>query len=163
MADAAEREVKPANKRGTARLAAVQALYQMDIGGMGLAATVAEYENFRLGREIDGEMYRDADAAWFRQIVAGVVDQQKTIDPVLQGTLVEGWQLARIDSTLRATLRAAVWELTNKKDVSARVVVSEYVEVAKAFFEDGEEPGMVNGVLNTLAHRLRPDEFETTS
>jgi N utilization substance protein B len=163
LADAAEREVKPANKRGTARLAAVQALYQMDIGGMGLAATVAEYENFRLGREIDGEMYRDADAAWFRQIVAGVVDQQKTIDPVLQGTLVEGWQLARIDSTLRATLRAAVWELTNKKDVSARVVVSEYVEVAKAFFEDGEEPGMVNGVLNTLAHRLRPDEFETTS
>lgn len=160
MANGAEREVKPANKRGAARLAAVQALYQMDIGGMGLAATVAEYENFRLGREIDGEMYRDADAAWFRQIMAGVVDQQKKIDPVLQGTLVEGWQLARIDSTLRATLRAAVWELTNKKDVSARVVVSEYVEVAKAFFEGGEEPGMVNGVLNTLAHRLRPDEFE---
>lgn len=156
-------DVKPANKRGTARLAAVQALYQMDIGGMGLAATVAEYENFRLGREIDGEIYRDADPAWFRQIVAGVVDQQKSIDPVLQGTLVEGWQLARIDSILRATLRAAVWELTNKPDVSSRVVVSEYVEVAKAFFEGGEEPRMVNGVLNTLAHRLRPEEFEPTA
>ncbi|MEL6751615.1 MAG: transcription antitermination factor NusB [Pseudomonadota bacterium] len=156
-------ESKPANKRGNARLGAVQALYQMEVGGTGVAATVAEYENFRLGREIDGEQYRDSDPAWFRQIVAGVVAEQVKIDPVLHGSLAAGWQLARIDSTLRATLRAAVWELRNKPDVSARVIVVEYVEVAKAFFEGGEEPKVVNGVLNRLARQLRPDEFEETA
>ncbi len=149
---------KPANKRGAARLSAVQALYQMDIGGAGLMDTVAEYENFRLGREIDGETYLEADPSWFRGIVAGVVRDQKTIDPIIHEALTDDWPLSRIDSTLRATLRAAVFELANRKDVAARVVVSEYVEVAKAFFE-GDEPKMVNGVLDRIARQMREGEL----
>lgn len=148
---------KPANKRGAARLSAVQALYQMDIGGTGLAETVAEYENFRLGREVDGETYLAADAGWFRSIVGGVVRDQKTIDPTVHKALTRDWPLSRIDSTLRAILRCAVFELKNRPDVSARVIVSEYVELAKAFF-DGDEPKMVNGVLDRIAREWRPEE-----
>ena len=122
----------------------------------------AEYENFRLGQEVDGETYRAADAGWFRNIVAGVVAEQTTIDPVIHRSLAVSWKLERIDSILRATLRAAVWELRSKKDVSARVIVSEYVEVTKAFFDD-EEPRVVNGVLNTIARDMRPQEFEKTA
>lgn len=151
---------KAANKRGAARLSAVQALYQMDIGGAGLTEVVAEYENFRLGREIDGETYLEADASWFRGIVAGVVKDQKTIDPIIHTALTDDWPLARIDSTLRAALRAAVFELINRKDVAARVIISEYVEVAKAFF-DGDEPKMVNGVLDRVSRDLRQDEMDT--
>ena len=150
---------KPANKRGSARLSAVQALYQMDIGGVGLTEVVAEYENFRLGREIDGETYLDADASWFRGIVGGVVKDQKTIDPIIHQALTDDWPLSRIDSTLRAVLRAAVFELTKRPDVNARVVVSEYVEVAKAFF-DGDEPKMVNGVLDRIGRGLREGELD---
>lgn len=162
MAERPDKEPKPANQRGAARLAAVQALYQMDVGGMGVAETVAEYENFRLGREVDGETYRAADAGWFRNIVAGVVAEQKTIDPVIHRSLAANWKLERIDSILRAILRASVWELRSKKDVSARVIVSEYVEVTKAFF-DGDEPRVVNGVLNTVARDVRPQEFGETA
>ena len=88
----------------------------MDIGGSGLTEVVAEYENFRLGREIDGETYLAADAAWFRGIVGGVVKDQKAIDPVIHQSLTDTWPLARIDSTLRATLRAAVFELMHRRD-----------------------------------------------
>lgn len=151
--------VKAANKRGAARLSAVQALYQMEIGGTGLAETVAEYENFRLGREVDGETYLAADAGWFRSIVGGVVRDQAVIDPTIHEALTDDWPLSRIDSTLRAILRSAVFELKNRPDVSARVIVSEYVEVAKAFF-DADEPKMVNGVLDRIARDLRPGELD---
>ena len=153
------REPKAANKRGSARLSAVQALYQMDIGGTGLTEVVAEYENFRLGREIDGETYRDADPGWFRGIVGGVARDQRQIDPIIHQALTENWPLSRIDSILRAILRAAVFELINRKDVDARVVVSEYVEVTKAFFE-GDEPKMVNGVIDKIARQLRDGELD---
>ncbi|MEE9375928.1 MAG: transcription antitermination factor NusB [Rhizobiaceae bacterium] len=154
-----KRNPTPANKRGAARLSAVQALYQMDISGAGLTEVVAEYENFRLGREIDGEMYLEADHAWFRGIVAGVVKEQKKIDPIIHQAMSDDWPLSRIDSTLRAVLRSAVFELTNRPDVDARVVVSEYVEVAKAFF-DGDESKMVNGVLDRVARQLRAGELD---
>lgn len=152
--------VKPANKRGSARLSAVQALYQMDIGGSGLTEVVAEYENFRLGREIDGETYLQADSSWFRGIVGGVVKDQRSIDPLIHRSLTAEWPLSRIDSILRAILRAAVFELTKRRDVDARVVVTEYVEVAKAFF-DGDEPKMVNGVLDRVARQIRAGEMDT--
>ncbi|MEO0545338.1 MAG: transcription antitermination factor NusB [Pseudomonadota bacterium] len=154
--------MKQANKRGTARLAAVQALYQMDVGGNGVAETVAEYENFRLGREVDGETYLDADATWFRSIVGGVVEEQTTIDPLIHASLRPDWPLSRIDSTLRAILRAAVFELRRRKDVDAKVIVSEYVEIAKAFFE-GEEPKMVNGVIDAVARKVRDGELEPST
>ena len=149
----AAREAAPANKRGAARLAAVQALYQMDVGGSGILETVAEYEAFRLGGEIDGERYREADAQWFRETVAGVVDKQKALDPLIKRSLTEGWPLSRLDSTLRAILRAGAWELDNRRDTPIGVTISEYVNVAKAFYTD-DEPKLVNAVLDRLALRF---------
>ena len=125
----------------------------------GVTETVAEYENFRLGREVDGETYLDADASWFRGIVGGVYKDQKAIDPIIHKALTDDWPLSRIDSTLRAVLRAGVFELMNRSDVDAKVVVTEYVEVAKAFF-DGDEPRMVNGVLDKIARKVREGELE---
>lgn len=154
----ARRSARPANQRGAARLAAVQALYQLDIGGATLPEVLAEFESYRLGREVDGEQYREADAAFFRDIVAGVVRDQLTLDPAVHGELTPGWPLQRIDATLRAILRAGAHELTSRSDVPARVVVSEYVDIARAFF-DADIAGMVNAVLDALARKLRPAEF----
>ena len=149
-------EIKSANQRGAARLAAVQALYQMDIGGAGVLEIVAEYEAHRLGNEIDGEQYRPADPAWFRAVVSGVVENQRALDPVIRAGLTEDWPLSRLDATLRAILRAGAWELSSKKDVPVAVIVTEYVDVARAFF-DGEEPKIVNAVLDRLARKYRED------
>lgn len=153
------RDLRPANKRGAARLGAVQALYQMEIGGTELADVLAEFVSHRLGKEVDGLEFREADAAWFREIVIGVVRRQRDVDPLVHSALVEDWPLKRIDTTLRAILRAGAFELMERKDVPARVVISEYVDVAKAFFNE-DEPKLVNGVLDRIAHDLRPDEFE---
>jgi N utilization substance protein B len=155
---AAERRPKAASPRGAARLAAVQALYQMDVGGASTDEVLAEFEAWRLGRETEGVRYRDADQPFFRDIVSGVVRDQRELDPRIHAALAHGWPLARIDVTLRAILRSAVHELKNRPDVPARVVIDEYVDVAKAFF-DGDEPRVVNGVLDVLAHEMRPAEF----
>ena len=155
---AAARDPKPANKRGSARLAAVQALYQMEIGGTELADILAEFESFRLGQEIDGDEYREADPVFFREIVAGVVELQRDIDPRVHAALVADWPLKRIDVTLREILRAGTFELIKRKDIPAKVIINEYVDVAKAFFVE-DEPKIVNGVLDKLAHELRPGEF----
>lgn len=154
--------VRPANQRSAARLAAVQALYQMDIAGTTLPAVLSEFEAHRLGGELEGETLRPADAAFFRALVGGVVAQQRRVDPVIHESLPATWPLKRIDSTLRAILRCGVFELLERPDIPARVVITEYVDVARAFFE-GDEPGMVNAVLDTVAHRSRPDEFRTTA
>lgn len=145
---------RAANKRGAARLAAVQALYQMDVAGSGLLETTAEYESFRLGKEIDGDLYREADPQWFRAILSGVVENQKSVDPIIREALLDDWPLSRIDSILRAILRAGTYELAHRKDVPVAVIVSEYVDIAKAFFEE-DEPKLVNAVLDRLARRLR--------
>ncbi|MBA5776869.1 transcription antitermination factor NusB [Stappia sp. F7233] len=158
MQKSPEREARPANKRGAARLAAVQALYQMEVGGSQLADVLGEFEAFRLGKEVDGDQYREADAAWFRDLVAGVVAEQRSIDPKIHTALTEDWPLKRIDTTLRAILRAGSFELLRRKDVPARVVINEYIDVTKAFYE-GDEPRLVNGVLDRLAHTLRSEEF----
>jgi N utilization substance protein B len=149
---------KAANQRGVARLGAVQALYQMDVGGATLPAVIAEFEAHRLGRELEGEQLRPADFAFFRSLVGGVVEQQRKVDPIIHGALPETWPLSRIDMTLRAILRCGVFELLERRDVPGRVVINEYVDVARAFY-DADEPGLVNGVLDAVAHRERPDEF----
>ena len=154
---AAVKSAKPANKRGAARLAAVQALYQMDLTHAPVTEVVGEYENLRLGKDVDGERYVEADASWFRGIVAGVVKEQKAIDPVVHSALTPDWPLTRIDTLLRAILRAGVFELTNRKDVPAKVIINEYVDVAHAFYGD-DEPRMVNGVLDSIARQLRAEE-----
>src|SRR5690606_19401181 len=89
---------RQANKRGAARLAAVQALYQMDVAGSGVLEIAAEYETFRLGKEVDGAQYREADAQWFRAILSGVVENQKSVDPIIRQALTEDWPLSRLDS-----------------------------------------------------------------
>ena len=153
------REARPANKRGLARLAAVQALYQMEISGQTLADTILEFQMYRLGKEIDGEQYREADPDWFRDLMQGMVAKQREIDPRVHQALQEDWPLKRIDSILRAILRVGVYELMRRKEVPARVIISEYVEVAKAFFAE-DEPKVVNGVLDRIGREIRPDEFD---
>lgn len=149
-----EEPVRHANKRGAARLAAVQALYQMDVAGAGLLEIAAEYEAHRLGKEIDGSQYREADAQWFRAILSGVVENQKQIDPIVKQSLLEGWPLSRLDSTLRAILRSGTYELMQRRDVPIAVIVSEYVDIARAFYQD-EEPKLVNAVLDRIARQVR--------
>ncbi len=150
---------KKANRRGAARLAAVQALYQMDIGGAGINDIFAEFESHWLGGEVEGDKYLPAEAAFFRDVVSGVVRDQAKLDPLIDEALSKGWPLKRIDAILRAVLRAGAYELACRADVPARVVMSEYVDVAGAFVDD-EETGMVNAVLDHLAHQLRATEFD---
>lgn len=153
------RTERKANRRGAARLAAVQALYQMDVAAKGLNEIFAEFESHWIGREVEGSQYLPAEAAFFRQIVAGVVEDQRRLDPLLDAVLVKGWPLKRIEALLRAVLRAGVYELDHRRDVPARVVISEYVDVASAFLES-EETGMVNAVLDDLSRQLRADELK---
>ena len=150
---------RKANRRGAARLSAVQALYQMDIAGTGLNDILAEFESHWIGREVEGEQYLPAEAAFFRDVVSGVVREQRSLDPLVDKALAEGWPLKRIETVLRAVLRAGAYELGHRSYVPARVVVSEYVDVAHAFLE-GDETGMVNAVLDQLARQLRAAEFE---
>ena len=151
-------QLKKANRRGAARLAAVQALYQMDIAGAGLNDVFAEFESHWLGSEVEGEKYLPAEAAFFRDVVSGVVRDQKELDPLIDQALARGWPLKRIDAIIRAVLRAGSYELQHRTDVPARVVVTEYVDVANAFV-DKEETGMVNAVLDQIARKFRADEF----
>lgn len=147
---------RAANQRGAARLAAVQALYQMDIGRATLEDTLAQFGAFHLGREIEGEQYLPADADFFRQIVSGVTKHQLEIDPSVDRALSEGWPIERVDATLRAILRAAAFELLRRKDIPARVVISEYVDVARAFYED-DASGLVNAALDSIARAAGSD------
>ena len=150
--------MKSADQRSAARLAASQALYQMEIAGKGVNEILAEFETHWIGGEIEGDAYRPAEIAFFRDIVSGAVHDQLPIDRALDDTLAKDWPLRRIEALMRAILRAASYELRNRKDVPARVVVKEYVDVAAAFFGP-EESGMINAVLDSLARRTRPDEF----
>jgi N utilization substance protein B len=150
---------RKANRRGAARLSAVQALYQMDIAGTGLNDILAELERHWIGREVEGEQYLPAEAAFFRDVVSGVVREQRTLDPLIDTVLAQGWPLKRIEAILRAVLRAGAYELGHRNDVPARVVVSEYVDVAHAFV-DRDETGLVNAVLDQIARQLRAVEFE---
>ena len=158
MAGAKNNDGREANQRGAARLAAVQALYQMDLAGTGLNDIMAEFETHWLGSEIEGAQYRPAEAAYFRDIVGGVVREQSKLDPQIDNALTRGWPLKRIEAVLRAVLRAGAYELAHRPDVPARVVMSEYADVAGAFVDD-KETGMVNAVLDQLARDMRAAEF----
>jgi N utilization substance protein B len=133
--------------RSRARLAAVQALYQMDMAGTDLAEVIDEFKTHRIGES--------ADAEHFARILQGVVRRQKDLDPAIDGQLASGWSLVRVDAILRAILRAGAFELMEETGVPVRVVINEYVDVAHAFFA-ADEPRVVNGVLDGLARKLRP-------
>ncbi len=145
--------------RSAARLAAVQATYQIEVTGRPATGVVKEFVAHRLGVEIEeGEKLHDADEAFFSDLVKGTADRRAEIDALIGPALTADWPLDRLDSILRALLRIAVYEFLSRVDVPAKVVINEYLDVAHAFFA-GSEPAFANGVLNTLARRLRPAEF----
>ncbi|SFK27549.1 transcription antitermination factor NusB [Methylocapsa palsarum] len=147
------------DQRSAARLAAVQALYQMEVTGKGVNETFAEFESFWIGNEIEGDQYKTAEIAFFHDILSGVLAGQHPIDRLIDETLVKGWPLTRVDSVMRAILRAGGYELKKRMDIPARVVIKEYVDVAGAFF-GRDEAGMINAVLDSLARACRASEFE---
>ena len=149
---------KPHSNRTAARLAAVQALYQMDMTQKDLNEVLAEFVVHRLEADPPPDAYRDADVEFFRSVVSGTVFHQAEIDPIIAGSLAEGWRLSRIDSILRAILRAGVYEVILRPDVPARALINEYVDVAHSFF-GGDEPAVVNGVLDRIAKSRRADEM----
>jgi len=147
--------------RSGARLAAVQALYQMELAGAGAEEVAAEFRDHRFGNEPETGMAGEIDGAFFSRIVSGVPEHQGEIDAGIAKVLSENWRLSRIDSILRAILRAGAFELIAARDVPARVVIDEYVEIAHAFFS-GDEPAFVNAALDRLAHAKRAPEFGET-
>ena len=150
------------DKRSASRLGAVQALYQMDIAGAPIADVFAEFESHWLGREVEGDAYKPAEVKFFRDVVEGVVRDQRALDKDIDAALATGWPLKRIEAILRAVLRAGAYELSSRKDIPARVVITEYVDVANAFV-DKDEAGMANAVLDALARDFRADEFKSAS
>ncbi|TMM48926.1 transcription antitermination factor NusB [Qipengyuania marisflavi] len=136
--------------RSAARLAAVQALYQMDMEGTALARLLNEFHQHRLGAEIEDVWFADADVDFFDDIVAGVDARRDEIDEKLAARLATGWTLARLDKTMLQVLRAGTYELIARADVPKGAAISEYVDVAKAFFDD-REAKFANGVLDAVA------------
>lgn len=141
--------------RSVARLAAVQALYQMEVSSAGVEHVIREFTDHRFDRDIEGVTLASADEAFFGDLVRGVVAEQKTVDAAVARHLAQNWRLERLDATVRAILRAGTYELSHRQDVPTEVVIDEYVEVAKSFFED-VEPGFVNGALDAVAKDVRP-------
>jgi N utilization substance protein B len=152
------RQPRSGLSRSQARLAAVQALYQMDLAQTDLNEVIAEFKAHRLQGGSEETSVGNADPAHFEAVLRGVVRRQRDIDPMVDQQLATGWRLVRIDSIVRAILRGAVFELMEMTEVPARVVITEYIEVAHAFFEE-EEPRVVNGVLDAIARKLRPGEL----
>jgi N utilization substance protein B len=154
----ASKPVTTSNQRTAARMAAVQALYQMDLASTDLTDVIAQFITHRFGAQGEGAAPEAADQLFFCELLRGVVRRQRDIDPMLDAKLAAGWRLNRLDSILRATLRAAAFELIERRDIPPKVVISEYVNVAKDFFS-GEEPKVVNAVLDKIAREQRPGDF----
>lgn len=140
--------------RAAARLAAVQALYQIDMEGTPLAQLLDEFHRHRLGAEIEGDQYAQAEVAFFDDVVKGADARRDELDELLSGKLAEGWRLERLDKTMLQILRAGAWELLARADIPTASVISEYVDVAHAFFE-AREAKFVNGVLDSVAKAVR--------
>ncbi|UZF93116.1 transcription antitermination factor NusB [Bosea sp. NBC_00550] len=148
-----------AEMRRGARLSVVQALYEMEVGGRGVVEAMAEFEAFWIGKEVEEIELPKAELAFFRDILGGVVREQRLVDRTVDDLLANNWPLKRVEAVVRAILRAGAYELAFRKDVPGRAVISEYVAVARAFYE-GEEIGMVNAVLDKMARDFRADEFD---
>ena len=140
--------------RSAARLAAVQALYQLEMEATPLAKLLHEFHQHRLGATIEDATYADAERDFFDDVVSGVDARREEIDALITARLAEGWSLARIDRPMRAILRAGTYELIARPDVPAASVISEYIDVAHAFF-DKRETGFVNGLLDSIAKTAR--------
>tara|TARA_Y100001935_G_scaffold223899_1_gene199776 strand:- start:445 stop:951 length:507 start_codon:yes stop_codon:yes gene_type:complete len=161
MTQAAESERQKSGgsaRRSAARLAAVQALYQIDHSATSSDAVLEEFLRFRLGDSFDTENDVAPHKNLFTEIVRGVAAHGTEIDEAVGTALSKNWTFDRLELILRAILRAGVYELESRTDTPARVIITEYVDVAHAFY-DGQEPGMVNGMLDRIAHSVRADEF----
>jgi transcription antitermination protein NusB len=149
---------KPPTAKSAARLGAVQALYQMDIAGADMGETLSQFVARAAGENFEDGQCGEADYKHLRDVVEGVVREQQLIDVTVDKQLDKDWPIHRVNSILRAILRAGAFEIMFKENVPARVAINEYVNVASAFF-DTEEPALANGVLNALARARRPEEF----
>lgn len=171
MSDAAEgsskrsaggRGRKSGARQSAARLAAVQALYQADHSGTHPDTVLEEFLRYRLGDSFDTESEVAPNRNLFTEIVRGVSAHRAALDDMIAASLSNKWTMERLEYILRAVLRAGVYELDSRPNTPARVVITEYVDVAHAFY-DGQEPGMVNGLLDRIARQLRPAEFDAAS
>ncbi|WP_457650156.1 transcription antitermination factor NusB [Profundibacter sp.] len=144
--------------KSAARLYAVQALFQMEHSAQTIDAVRQEFEDHRFGATYDGDEMAEGNANLFRDLLENAVDAQGPIDQMTDRALVAKWPLKRIDPTLRALFRAAGAELL-RMDTPPKVVINEYVDVAKAFFPDGREPKFVNAVLDHMAREAKPEAF----
>ena len=145
--------------RSAARLAAVQALYQQEMEGTPIARLLREFHEHRLGATIEDAQYVEAEQSFFDDVVTGVDARRAEIDEVIGGKLAQGWSLERLDRPMRAILRAGTYELLARADVPVGSVISEYVDVAHAFY-DKRESGFVNGLLAAVAKEARPARAE---
>ena len=140
--------------RSAARLAAVQALYQQEMEGIPTTRLIHEFHAHRLGATIEDVTYADAEESFFDDLVRGTASRQQEIDELITARLAEGWSLARLDKPMKAILRVGAYELLARPDVPVATVISEYVDVAKAFY-DKRESGFVNGLLDAIAKSAR--------
>lgn len=140
--------------RSASRLAAVQALYQRHMEGTPTAKLLNEFHQHRLGKEIEDDQYADAEVEFFDDVVAGVIAREDEVNNLIIGKLAEGWTLARLDKTMVQILRCGTYELIARADVPKKAVITEYVDVAHAFFDE-REAKFVNGLLDAIAKEVR--------
>lgn len=140
--------------RAVARLAAVQALYQLEAAGAGVEAVIREFLDHRFESDIEGRPLAPGDETFFADLTRGVVAEQAAIDTAIRARLAAGWRMSRLDATARAILRCGAYELMHRPEIPTEIVIDEYLEIAKSFF-DGPEPAFINGVLDALAHDQR--------
>ena len=144
--------------RNGARLAAVQGLYQMDLVKSDINEVVAEFSDHRFIEASEEIGHAEVETEFFKDIIKGAVARQLEIDPMIDKQLASGWRLTRLDNILRAILRSATYELIARKDIPAKAIIGAYLDIAHGFFS-GDEPKVVNGVLDKLARKLRTNEM----
>ena len=145
---------KEKRARTVARLALVQALYQMELTGTGVESVIREFADHRFENDLDGEPLAAADETFFAEGARAVVKEQAVIDPLIVERLASGWRIERLDTTVRAILRAGAWELKYRPDIGLEVIINEYVEIARAFFGE-TEARFVNAALDGIAKDVR--------
>jgi transcription antitermination protein NusB len=148
----------PGRKRTAARLAAVQALYQIELTQAEPRLVIEEFLAHRFGESAKGEDFGAADQEFFGAVAGGAAAHQAELDRAIAAALTPDWPLNRLESVLRAILRCGAFELAHRPDVAPEIVINEYLDITHAFFGE-KEPGLVNGVLDSLARRLRAGEL----
>jgi N utilization substance protein B len=154
MVSRPSKKPRSGNARSAARLAAVQALYQREMSGAPVALLLTEFHHHRLGAEIEGAQFREADVDFFNDVVRGVDGRETEIDQLLAENLAEGWTLDRLDRPMRQIVRAGAYELVARADIPTAAIINEYVDVAHAFYEP-REAKFVNGLLDSIARKVR--------